>query len=151
MFFLSLLLPIISTWRYPTRKLLLLWTLYTNELICLKLIIICQLLYFPTYVHNCIELNWIDQRNDLLLPSLFFRRWAFPPQNIYRTKDFLLWVDLNFLSIIVRDITGADAHFGNSKPIGNRRWEIIDRQVDYLWKIGPPIHVPNFSPWLCCN
>ena len=30
--FLSLLLPIISTWRCPTRKLLLLWTLYTNEL-----------------------------------------------------------------------------------------------------------------------
>ena len=32
MLFLSLLLPIISTWRCPTRKLLLLWTLYTNEL-----------------------------------------------------------------------------------------------------------------------
>ena len=30
--FLSLLLPIIWTWRCPTRKLLLLWTLYTNEL-----------------------------------------------------------------------------------------------------------------------
>ena len=32
MLFLPLLLPIISTWRCPTRKLLLLWTLYTNEL-----------------------------------------------------------------------------------------------------------------------
>ena len=30
--FLSLLLPIISTCRCPTRKLLLLWTPYTNEL-----------------------------------------------------------------------------------------------------------------------
>ena len=30
--FLSLLLPIISIWRCPTRKLLLLWTPYTNEL-----------------------------------------------------------------------------------------------------------------------
>ena len=31
--FLSLLLPIISTWQCPTRKLLLLWTPYTIELI----------------------------------------------------------------------------------------------------------------------
>ena len=31
-YFLFLLLPIISTWRCPTRSLLLLWTLYTNEL-----------------------------------------------------------------------------------------------------------------------
>ena len=31
-YFLFLLLPIISTWQCPTRRLLLLWTLYTNEL-----------------------------------------------------------------------------------------------------------------------
>ena len=34
---------------------------------------------------------------------------------------------------------------GNSKPIGNRRWEIIDWQVDQPWEIVPPTHVPNFS------
>ena len=33
----------------------------------------------------------------------------------------------------------------NSKPIGNRRWEIIDWQVDQPWEIVPPTHVPNFS------
>ena len=38
-------------------------------------------------------------------------------------------------------------HFGNCKPIGNRRWEIIDWQVDQPRKIGPPIHVPNYSTW----
>ena len=29
--------------------------------------------------------------------------------------------------------------------MGNRRWEIIDWQVDQPWKIGPSTHVPNFS------
>ena len=39
-YFLSLLLPIIWTWRCPTRELLLLWTLYTNDLI-----VYCNLKY----------------------------------------------------------------------------------------------------------
>ena len=34
---------------------------------------------------------------------------------------------------------------GNSKPIANPRWEIIDWQVDQPWEIVPPTHVPNFS------
>ena len=29
--------------------------------------------------------------------------------------------------------------------MGNRRWEIIDWQVDQTWKTGPPTHVPTFS------
>ena len=67
--FLSLLLPIIWTWRCPTRKLLLPWTLYTNELNVFQFIIICQLLYFPTYVHlykyliYCEIKNWIELNN----------------------------------------------------------------------------------------
>ena len=36
-------------------------------------------------------------------------------------------------------------YFDNSKPMGNRRWELIDWQVDQPWKIGPPTHIPNFS------
>ena len=47
-------------------QLLLPWTLYTNELNVFQFIIICQLLYFPTYVHLCKYLiyyeikNWIE-------------------------------------------------------------------------------------------
>ena len=53
-YFLSLLLPIIWTWRCPARKLLLLWTKYTNKLNVFQLIIIYQLLYFPTYIRTLV-------------------------------------------------------------------------------------------------
>ena len=63
-----------------------------------------------------------------ILPSISFRRWAFPPQNIYERKD------LSFFVSLWQQLT-------NRKP----QMRIIDWQVYLPWKIGPPTHVPNFS------
>ena len=54
---------LIWIWQFPTRKLLLPWTLHTNKM-SFSLMIIYQLLCSPTYVHlcKCLILVWNKER-----------------------------------------------------------------------------------------